>query len=253
MSKKISFFIALVFFGLGYLFNIEKDIHKKLVVFNHYLESSYSNIVTLVNNSYDKYIDQLEHIDMLKKQNREYQKYKVLYEQNHNVLLNYQENNQTDTIFDNNYIKIKALSYLKLNDFSKIVLEDKLKQKDKIYALVTIDGKSAGTVIYKNNKTIAYLNQNERCNYAVYIGKNKSPGITSGMYTDGKLIINYVPIWKTVSIGDEVITSSMDNLFPYGIKVGKVISFKINENTQQVLVEPYASVTKEREFYLYLK
>jgi len=254
MNKKISLFILILFIGIGYLFNIERDIHKKLVYFNNYIQTSYNNTINSISSAYSRYINQIDHIKELTLQNEEYQKYKILYEQNYNLLTNDKSNhfsNSSSITFNNNYTKVKALSYIKLNDFSKIVLDINLDKDSEIYALITPDGYSAGTVMHKNNKTIAFLNQNDRCNYTVYIGNNKSPGITSGMLDNGNLIINYVPIWKEVKVGDKVITSGMDNLFPFGINVGVVVSFKINENTQQVLIKPYAKTLELREFYIY--
>ena len=68
---------------------------------------------------------------------------------------------------------------------------------------------------------------------------------------DGKMLIKYVPIWQNVAIGDEVITSSMDSIFPFGIKVGKVTDISIHDNIQEVMILPYANTLGNRDYYLY--
>lgn len=148
------------------------------------------------------------------------------------------------------YEKVQVLSYVNFDDYSKVLIDKDIMNKDKIYSLITIDGYSAGIVVPQNERLIAYLNENEKCNYTVFIGKNNAPGITSGSNNDGNIVIKYVPIWKEIQVGDEVITSSMDSIFPFGVKVGKVIQIKEYENTKEVLVKPYGKTLGERNFFI---
>ena len=251
MNKKFSLFFIILTFGILYILNVDRVVKIQLISFNKYIQSSYVNSVVFVGEIIDKYFSQIEHIEQLKDSNNQYQLYKLLYDKNQNRLKEFVTNNSIDKLKNKKYIKVKALSYYQFNDFSRVILDIKSIKKDKIYALATLDGYSAGTVLMKDNKPIAFLNQNYRCNYTVFIGDESSPGITSGVTSHGDLIIKYVPIWKNVTIGDEVITSSMDNLFPYGLKVGKVVRVKINENTKEVYVSAYAKTIETREFYLY--
>jgi rod shape-determining protein MreC len=194
----------------------------------------------------------LSHIDKLELENLNLEIYKTLYQQQKNQLNEYTQNQKDDKQLKDQYLKVRSISYYKLNDFSRVVLDVDLPDKEKIYALVTLDGHSAGIALHKYNKTIAYLNSNKRCNYTVYMGTNKTPGITSGMTDDGNLLIKYVPIWKKVNINDKVITSSMDTLFPYGINVGNVVSIDVKENTQEISVKPLFNFSESRNYYLYL-
>jgi cell shape-determining protein MreC len=43
----------------------------------------------------------------------------------------------------------------------------------------------------------------------------------------------------------------MDGIFPYGIKVGKVIKLYKNDITQKVYIKPYAKIIGQRYFLLY--
>jgi len=253
MNKKFTLFLILLLIGILYIFNVERIIQQKLSILNKSIQSTYINFFVSVNNSIDKYLNQLDYITQLKTSNETHLKYKTLYDIKSNELNEINKNiNLIKGYTPNlNLEKVKVLSYYKLNDSSRVIIDKKDLDRSKIYSLITFDGYSAGIVLNKNDISIAYLNQNKRCNYTVYIGKENAPGITSGMSHNGKILIKYVPIWKNISIGDEVITSSMDAIFPFGIKIGKVTDINIKDNIQEVLVLPYAQTLGNRDYYLY--
>ena len=239
-----------IFIAILYLFSVEKVIGKKLNTLNNSITSTYINILVSINESINKYFSQLDYINQLKSDNTRNMQYKLLYEKTLSEFTEINKNLQISKNHKINYQKVRVLSYYKFNDHSKIVL-NKTIQTDKISALITYDGFSAGIVLNKENRSIAYLNQHKRCNYTVFIGKDNTPGITSGIQGNGNIVIKFVPIWKNVKIDDEVITSSMDSIFPYGIKVGKVVDVIINENTKNIIVSPYADTLGTRDYYLY--
>jgi len=253
MNKKFTLFLILLTIGILYIFNIEKIIQNKLSMLNSSIQSTYINFFITVNDTLDKYFNQLSYINQLTISNNENLKYKILYDTTLSELK--QLNKNTQIIQENdlnlNLVKIKVLSYYKFNDNSRVIIDKKDLDKSKIYSLITFDGYSAGIVLNKNNTSIAYLNENKKSNYTVFIGSENVPGITSGMHNNGQILIKYVPIWKNISLGDEVITSSMDNIFPYGIKVGKVTKINEQDNMKEVLVQPYAQTLGNRDYYLY--
>jgi len=253
MNKKFTLFLIILTIGIIYIFNIEKALQHKLSILNKSIQSTYINFFATINSSIDKYLNQLDYIDTLKTSNDIHLKYKVLYDTKVNELneLNKNVNIINTTKLNLSLEKVKVLSYYKFNDSSRVIINKKDLNTTKIYSLITFDGFSAGIVLNKNDISIAYLNANERCNYTVFMGKENVPGITSGINKDGNILIKYVPIWKTVTVGDEVITSSMDSIFPYGIKVGKVANISIQDNLQEVLVIPYAKTLGNRDYYLH--
>ena len=253
MIKKFTLFIIILTIGILYAFNVEKLMQNKLSILNTSIQSIYINFITLINNSINKYITQLDYIDELQTSNENHLKYKVLYDTKTSQMRELDKNTQILKLNQDNfnYEKVKVLSYFKFNDFSRVIIDKKNLDKTKIYSLITFDGYSAGIVLNKNDIPIAYLNNNERCNYTVFIGEEKVPGITSGITNEGKILIKYVPIWQKVTIGDEVITSSMDSIFPFGIKVGKVTDISIQDNIQEILIKPYANTLGNRDYYLY--
>jgi len=251
MNKKFILFLLVIVIGISYLFNLEKVIQNKLSLLNKSIQSTYINIFVSINSAIDKYINQIDYIAQLKASNEKHLKYQSLYETTKHSLIELNKNINIIKSLDLQLEKVKVLSYYTFDDFSRVVIDKKNFVNSKIYALITFDGYSAGIVLNKKDSAIAYLNENAKCNYTVFIGENNVPGITSGILDDGQVLIKYVPIWQNVAVGDEVITSSMDNIFPYGIKVGKVTSIDIQDNIQEVVVMPYAKNLGNRDYYLY--
>jgi len=251
MNKKLVLFALSIFLSISYLLNIDILLKRYLLKLSNNIQETYINIFISIENSVDKYLNQINHIEKLEKANKTLKHYKILYEIEKNK---YDELNKISKIVKpiKNFKlrKVEVLSYVKMRDFSKVILDVNDIDTQKIYALLTLDGFSAGIVLSSKDITIAYLNQHKKCNYTVFIGKNNIPGITSGMIND-KILIKFIPIWKHIKVGDEVITSSMDSIFPYGIKVGKVTKVIKGDNTQEVLVQPYANVLGNRFFYMY--
>jgi rod shape-determining protein MreC len=253
MNKKFTLFFIILTISILYIFNIEKVIQNKLSILNNSIQSTYINIFTSISNTINTYLNQLDYIKQLQITNDINLKYKLLYNAKQNELKELNENTNLLKSYDTelDLKKVKVLSYYKFNDNSRVIINKNDLNSSKIYALITLNGYSAGIVLNKKGSSIAYLNENERCNYTVFIGDENAPGITSGLDSNGQLIIKYVPIWKKVSIGDEVITSNMDSIFPFGIKVGKVNKINIKDNIQEVLVTPYAKTLGNRDYFLY--
>jgi len=254
MNKKLLLFIIAIIIAIMYLFSFEKTIYQELLKVNSKVQKVYLNTFLYIHQAVNKYFNQLDYIEQLKEQNRLSTQYKLLYEQksnDYNQLVSYLEIQKSSKL---DFEEVKVISYYQMSDYSKVIIDYKPElTNEKIKALITYDGYSAGIVVYKNGQHIGYLNQNKKSNYTVYIGKDNAPGITAGTNAQGRLIIKYVPIWKEVKLGDEVITSSMDSIFPYGIKVGKVEKINKDENIQEIIVRPYANTVGSRDFYLYDK
>ena len=251
MNKKIILFLIIISLFLGYYFNIEYTIKKKLNLLKNSISSVFLTNLINIETIIDKYFNQLDYIEQLKQSEKENENYKVLYDIELEQNKEYKQLLNINFKSKYNFKKVKVLSYLKLNDTSKVILDYSTSNKNKIYALITYDGFSAGISLTKENQNIGYLNNNKRCNYTVFIGDEKAPGITSGMNNDGLLSIKHIPLWKNINIEDEITTSGMDEIFPYGIKVGVVKKIIKGETTQEVFCKPYGKVLSKRHFYLF--
>ena len=239
-NKRFFFlFIIIILILLSYMFRIDRSISDKLFVINTNIKEAYLAKFTNIQNLISKYFHQTEQIIQFKKDALKNEKYKLLY----------LTKCKLKSDLNSSLSRASVISYINFNDFSEVIFSSKLDIKN-ISALITDDGYSAG-IIKKENHNIGYLNHHPKSNYAVFIGKNNVPGITHGKKDEEYITIKYVPLWQEISIGDEVITSGMDNIFPKGIQVGDVVSIKKLSTTWEALVKPYANVYNKNYFYIY--
>ncbi len=243
MSNRFLFSLSVVLILLSYIFNIDKLISQKLSILNTNIKTTYINNFLSIEEFLSKYFNQARQIEQLKKQSLENEKYKILYQIDNN-----DKNSSINKLLDS----VNVISYANFNDFSKVILNSKVHMNN-ISALITNDGYSAGIAIKQDKQIVGYLNHNTKCNYSVYIGEKLVPGITHGNTNNELITIKYIPNWKKINIGDEVITSGMDNIFSKGIAVGKVVDIKVLSSTQEAFVKPYANVYSKNYFYVYSK
>jgi len=241
MNKKLLFSFILTIIFLSYIFNIDRLILNKLSVLNTDIQNSYISKIISTESFISTYFNQAQQIEKLKVEVKENEQYKILYNKIKKSSL-IEQNSSLESI--------KVISYINFTDFSKVNLS-KIKNSNNIFALITKDGNSAGIVKHENNATVGYLNHNTKCSYAVFMGDEKIPGITHGNLHKDIITVKFIPLWQKLNIGDEVITSGMDNIFYEGVPVGKVISIKKLSNSQEATVKPYAEVYNENYFYVY--
>ncbi len=249
MNRSVLLITTIFIIIIGYIFNLDRVIKNNLSALGNNVSSVYLNTLVSLESSINKYFYQTEYIEQLKKQNDQFVKYKTLYDTAAAELNDIKKT--VPFVNENNLLleKVKVLSNYSLYDPSIVVL-DSLNSSRLITPMITTEGHSAGIVLKKEGHYLAYLNNNSKCNYAVYIGNENAPGITSGMNDNGFLKIDHIPKWKQIDIDDDIITSNMDNIFPYGIKVGKVVSIQNGENTKSVLAKPYGDTVGKRFFYI---
>lgn len=250
MNKNIAFLGLMILVLLGYIFNFDKLMSNQFLSATSDARWSYSHNLTSFKDTINAYFNQAQTLNDFATQRDKNTHYRILYENAQNELNELKYNMQIlDANLSYQTIYAKAVSYINLNDFSKVVLDKKMAP-GKLYPLITPQGFSAGIVRVYNNLSIGYLNTNEKANYATFIGETNAPGITSGSDENGYILIQHIPKWYTIKINDEVITSGMDEIFPYGIKVGRIVGSKELLNTKMAIVKPYAFVTSKRYFYI---
>ena len=248
--SKLFFFLTTILIGLFYLLHFDKVLTDRFTFVNDF-KNSYIKRTDIISSNINSFFDQADKIKELTKTNQELFKYLNLYTSSNNDLIDLQNNTPTLNTKPENLKIVKVLSYINFNDFTKIWL-DIPKEDSEIQGL--IDGEySAGIVVQKANKAQALLNGNEKCNYAVFIGENKAPGIIHKNKHKDLLSIRFIPIWIDIKLGDEVITSGMDNIFFEGLKVGKVVNIIKMADQQEAYIKPYSKVLQKKYFYLYDK
>ena len=84
-----------------------------------------------------------------------------------------------------------------------------------------------------------------------FIGNERNPGIaTSNDESSDLLSVKFIPVWADINVGDEVITSGMDNIFYEGLRVGKVVEIKDFPEMKIATIQPYAKPLKRDSFTL---
>lgn len=247
--RKFFFIVLFLVVGLSYLLEVDRLIAKNFTFLND-IKLSYINSVIDISTSIEKYFNQASRIDELEIENEELKNYRALYLTTQkklegiNRFISTNEENQTNIDIK----QTKVLSYINFNDFTKVWL-DYEKKDDTILGLITQDY-AAGIVVKEQDRAVALLNGNEKCSYAVFIGESKTPGILTAK-KDKSILIKFIPMWSEIKVGDEIITSGMDNIFIEGLKVGKVKEIQILPQMKTATVEMYANVLKKKYFYVY--
>jgi rod shape-determining protein MreC len=145
---------------------------------------------------------------------------------------------------------VEAISYVKLGDFTSLWLN--LSPSNTILGALR-GGFVAGIVKSVDNKSILYLNGNKKCSYGVSVGKVMAKGIARGSGDNRYVIVKYIHNYEKISFGDEVITNGLDNIFPYGLKVGKVVGVWQEGSYKVAKVKTYVNLKEPFYFEVVLK
>ena len=225
-------FIALFVGALYYNNIIQAPIASALTT----VKTSYNSTISFIKDSIDEHFEQRQKIIQLKQQLAQY---KELHLTSHSIAT------ELNDLYKASHSKLKSspkvslirtISYVKFGDTNKIWVDMEDFNSSKVYGFV-YNEHPAGIIISKNNKPLALLNSDYKSSYAVFVGKNKAPGIIHGN-NDKYMIVDFIPTSVVIKPGDEVITSGLDKLFFKGLIVGKVISISRAQGYQSAVVEP---------------
>ncbi|TDA64415.1 rod shape-determining protein MreC [Sulfuricurvum sp. IAE1] len=201
------------------------------------LKLSYHQGTEAVAHSIEEHFDQQRTIIDLREKNRFYETELLSL---HQVADEYQkllkEHNSTMQT-DANVSLVRALSYVRFGDPHKLWIEMSGFNPRSVYGLL-YRGYAAGIVVSNNGRAMALLNGDVKSSYAVSVGANMAPGIVRGNNSK-RLIVEFIPTWIPIAVGDEVLTSGLDKIFLAGLKVGKVVSISKAQGYQSAVVEPY--------------
>ncbi len=250
MGKKFTLLFFIILFAISYIFDIQKDIKNKALDINYDIQVYYTQKLINFEKLYIRYFSQANTIEKLQKQ--------ILISKMNAIPIIQLENelkslkNFNENILPNNEVKTTRILHLKnISDYTQIWI-DLEKSSSSINGLISNDT-VAGIVISKNNKALALLNQNKNCNYGVFIGATRAPGITHGIENSKNILVRFIPTWHNISIGDEVITNGLDNIFFEGLKVGRVVDIIEKRNHKEAIVKPYSDSSIKKYYYVYQK
>lgn len=240
---KVVLIVGALSFGSFYFSNYAR---KVLVGNVNYSVGIYEDLALFIKDKISTHFKQADEIKALKAQNAELEKSATLlstfaYELN-NIL-----SDKNSTIYSPKVTLARALTYFNIGDYSKVWLDIKGLNPDKIYGMI-YKGKTAGIVINKDGMALGLLQTDPSSMFSVYIGDKKIAGIAKG---NGKnIIVKYISSWLAPKVGDEVYTSGLDGIFFGGVLVGKIVEVKEEDLYKSALVEPDNKI--EVPSYLYV-
>lgn len=205
-----------------------------------------------IEEGWKRYITQAQTIQQLRNENRKLQQYALLYQDAVEKCQELQQiSNPSFLQTGQKALLFPALGYVHYGDYTSLYLKKVAPlDKKRIYAL-TYGDYAAGIARYNaQGRLVAYLNGNRKCSYGVMIGKLKAQGVATGTGDNRIIEVRYIPRYIKVAIGDEVVTSGLDGIFPYGIPVGKVVDLQQTGSYTIATVRPYANLSHPRFFWL---
>jgi rod shape-determining protein MreC len=211
----------------------------------------YLNQVETIQSVILKHISQEKTILTLQQRNQYYERELLTLHQvadeYHNLL---QEQNSTLKIAPSVAL-VRTLSYVRMGDLHKLWIDMDHFNPAQVYGLL-YRGYVAGIVVAKDKRPMALLNGDMKSSYAVSVGNSQAPGIVRG--TNGRhLVVEFVPTWIPISVGDEVLTSGLDQIFLSGLKVGKIVSISKASGYQSAVVKPYFYAKNPTYFHIITK
>jgi len=248
MNKKVfSFFliiIALIVSALYYSDTVQRPLISTLNNF----KIKYHNSLHFMGESIDKYFFQIQKIEILQNKLQKYENNHLVMRQLATEINDLYKENDSNLTLNPKVELVRTISYQEFGNFNRLWLSVHDYNSSKIYGL-TYQELVAGIVINKNNAPLALLNRDSQSSYTVSIGLQHAPGIAHGTNSEN-IIIKYIPSWFRIKVGDEVVTSGLDNIFFKGLKVGQVLSIKKSQGYQNAIVKPYYMAHNPSYFYM---
>jgi rod shape-determining protein MreC len=219
--------------------------------FSENIKLAYLDQLQSFNQSITEHLDQKNTIIRLQRENRYYERELLTMHQvadEYSNLLR-EQNSSIKTL--PTLSLVRTISYVRMGDPHKLWLEMDGFNPKQVYGLL-YRGYAAGIVVSDHKRPMALLNGDIKSTYAVSIGSSMAPGIVRGN-NERRLIVDFIPTWVTIAVGDEVMTSGLDQIFLAGLQVGKVISISKASGYQSAVVEPYFYAKKPAYFHIITK
>jgi rod shape-determining protein MreC len=208
----------------------------------------YLNQIQRIDQSITEHIDQKNTIIRLQRENRYYERELLTMHQVADEYSNLvrEQNSSLKTLPAISLVR--SISYVRMGDPHKLWIEMDRFDPKQVYGLL-YRGYAAGIVVSNNNRPMALLNGDIKSTYAVSVGRSMAPGIVRGN-NERHLVVDFIPTWVPIAIGDEVTTSGLDQIFLSGLQVGKVISISRASGYQSAVLEPYFYAKKPAYFHI---
>jgi rod shape-determining protein MreC len=241
-------FKIFIFIGIFVLVSLKygSDLRGLFGKFANSTITTYLDIKNYIEQSVNEHFAQQKEIQNLREKNK---KLEVSAE-----LLNAFAVNLNDILKQNNFKEyapkvklVRSIAYANLNDYYKVWIDYKDFNTSRIYGLLD-KGNTAGIVVENDGNPMALMLGDPKSIFSVYVGKDKMPGVVFGKKKE--VHVRYIPLWMNPQVGDEVVTSGLDNIFFAGVRVGVVKEFRKEELSKTVIIEPYAKTSVSMYYHI---
>ena len=252
MKSRVIFVILLLVTLFVIVSQKNQTVHNGILQVINPIKQFYKQVTQEVENRSKSYIFQKESIEKLTKENKVLKKYlldQTLYLQQVNSL--YQKLPSLEKLPYKSITLVDTISYVKLNSFDEVLLtlpKHTSLEENQVYGLIQ-NNAVGGTAVVKGGNLYGYLSFNTRCKFAVFIGKDRTPGIVQGVDKDS-MLIKYIPKWADIKAGDRVETSGLDGIFFSNIPVGIVESVKVENSYKTAYIKSFADTLHPNFFFL---
>ncbi len=251
MNKQRLIFILAILAGISGALYFSPLLQSPFSSLSTTIKTAYLDQLQALNNAYSKHISQAKTIADLQRRNAFYEKELLTLHQVADEYKNLLQEHNSSFSTSPTIKLVRTLSYVRMGDPHKLWIEMENFQPNHVYGLL-YRGVVAGIVVSQNQRPMALLNGDAKSSYAVSVGNSQAPGIARG--TDSRrLLIEFIPTWIPIAVGDEVTTSGLDQIFLSGLKVGKVISISRSSGYQNATVEPYFYAKNPTYFHVITK
>jgi len=199
--------------------------------------ASYVDMKMRIQEKIDEHLSQQEEIQRLRSENQTLQKSAVLSIAFASKLSDMLKEHNVSS-YHPSVTMVESIGYTNLNDYGKVWLKFDAFDQNKIYGLLQ-QGYAAGIVVANDGHPQGLLLSDPKAIFAVYVGNQKMQGIAQGNRKE--VLVKYISQWLQPQVGDEVITSGLDQIFFEGIKVGTVTEVIDEESSKTVVVKPYVT------------
>jgi rod shape-determining protein MreC len=115
------------------------------------------------------------------------------------------------------------------------------------------DGIIGRTILVAKHQSQVQLITNPDASIGVLIEKSRTPGVLRGL-GDVLMDLNYIGNTEPVSVGDAVLSSGLDGIYPKGLLIGKVVdSHKGKSVYRNIKVEPSVDFVRLEEVSVLLQ
>ncbi len=245
MKNKIVFILILAFLAVVSL-HYGGLIKKYILFVNDFVIARLYDFKDFASEEISEHFNQASQIASLKEKNKELERNAILAVTLSNELNRLLEDKNSTQYFPSVSL-VRAMSYVQMNDYKKVWLDSITHTQNELSGLI-YKGYAVGVALNKDGRTMAILQGDEQCSFSVYIGEDRFPGVIQGQ--NNKIVVKFIPKYAKIKVGDEILTSGLDNIFFAGIPVGVISEISDEDMYLNAKVSPYVEINIPTYLYL---